>query len=84
MAKEDKPEGVNRREFLTTASVGVAAAALAKPAAAQDASSRMAAATPPSAAMEAMENDPPAGYSAEQAGEYFVKHPGSDFMVDVH
>jgi thiamine pyrophosphate-dependent acetolactate synthase large subunit-like protein len=83
MAKEDKPEGVNRREFLTTASVGVAAAALAKPAAAQDANSRMAAATPPSAAMEAMENDPPAGYSAEQAGEYFVKHPGSDFMVDV-
>ncbi|MGI9260237.1 MAG: thiamine pyrophosphate-binding protein, partial [Gammaproteobacteria bacterium] len=83
MAQEDKPEGVNRREFLTSASAGVAAAALAKPATAQEAGPQYAAATPPSAAMDAMENDPPDGYSAEEAGEYFVKHPGSDFMVDV-
>ena len=30
-----------------------------------------------------MEYDVPEGYSAEEAREYFVRHPGSDFMVDV-
>lgn len=87
MTSKQKSEGVNRREFLSTATVGVAAAALSKPALAQQAGeetdAQMAAVAPPSAAAEAMENDPPAGYSAQEAGEYFVKHPGSDFMVDV-
>ena len=90
VTSKDKSEGVNRREFLssaTAATAGVAAAALTKPAAAQQAGeetgAQMAAVVPPSAAAEAMENDPPAGYSAEEAREYFVKHPGSDFMIDV-
>jgi thiamine pyrophosphate-dependent acetolactate synthase large subunit-like protein len=87
MKDEDKPEGVNRREFLSTATAGVAAAALTKPAAAQEAGAetgeQMAAVTPPSAAVEAMESGAPEGYGADEAMEYFVKHPGSDFMVDV-
>jgi len=90
VTSKDKSEGVNRREFLTSATAataGVAAAALTKPVAAQQAGAetgaQMAAVAPPSAAAEAMENDPPAGYSEQEAGEYFVKHPGSDFMVDV-
>ena len=87
MTTKDTREGVNRREFLTSASAGVAAAALTKPAAAQQgnetAGSQFAAVSPPSAAIDAMENDPPAGYSAEEAREYFVRYPGSDFMVDV-
>jgi thiamine pyrophosphate-dependent acetolactate synthase large subunit-like protein len=87
MTSKDKSEGVNRREFLSSATAGVAAAALAKPAAAQEASEQagpqFAAVTPPSAAAEAMEYDVPAGYSAAEAREYFVRHPGSDFMIDV-
>lgn len=43
----------------------------------------IAAATPPSAAAEAMEYDVPDGYTAQEAREYFVRNPGSDFMVDV-
>ena len=87
MTAKDKSEGVNRREFLSSATAGVAAAALAKSAAAQEGSppaeAQFAAVTPPSAAAEAMEYDVPAGYSAAEASEYFVRHPGSDFMVDV-
>ena len=30
-----------------------------------------------------MESDVPAGYSAEEARAYFVRNPGSDFMVDM-
>ena len=30
-----------------------------------------------------MEYDEPEGYSAEQIDDYFVRRPGSDFMVDV-
>jgi acetolactate synthase I/II/III large subunit len=87
MKDDDKPEGVNRRDFLSTATVGVAAAAMTNPASAQDGSGaageQMAAASPPSAAMDAMEYDVPDGYGAEEATDYFVRHPGSDFMVDV-
>lgn len=87
MTTKNKSAGVNRRQFLSGATAGVAAAALTKPAAAQQGSSQagaqLAAVTPPSAAAEAMEYDVPEGYSAEEAREYFVRHPGSDFMVDV-
>ena len=87
MTTKDKSEGVNRREFLSSATAGVAAAALTKPAAAQQGSeqagAQFAAITPPSAAAEAMEYDTPAGYSEAEASEYFVRRPGSDFMIDV-
>ena len=85
--QKDSPR-VNRREFLSTATVaGVAAASVGagdRAAAQQLASNEVSeGALPPSAAQEAMENDIPAGYSAEEAREYFVRNPGSDFMVDV-
>ena len=87
MKDEDKSEGVNRRQFLSTATAGVAAAALTKPATAQEESAaneqQMAAVSPPTAAVEEMESGTPDGYGAEEAMEYFVSHPGSDFMVDV-
>ncbi len=86
--EDRKGGGVNRREFLSSATAaGLAAASLGatdKAAAQQEADEQLVAAvTPPSAAQEAMEYDVPAGYSAEEARDYFVKHPGSDFMVDV-
>lgn len=84
MAKiNDKEKGVNRRDFLAGATAaGVAATAL-KTGETSAQESQLAAVTPPNAHQAAMEGDLPAGYSEEQAGEYFVKHPGSDFMVDV-
>ena len=73
MTTKDKSPGVNRREFLSSATAGVAAAALTKPAAAQqggeEAGAQFAAITPPSAAAEAMEFDVPGGYSAVEARE---------------
>ena len=86
-AKTDSA-GVNRREFLSTATAaGLAAASLgsADKARAQQLASNEppAGAMPPTAAQEAMENEVPEGYSAEEAREYFVRNPGSDFMVDV-
>ena len=50
---------------------------------AQESGEALAAAAPPNADAMAMEGDIPAGYSSAEAGEYFVKRPGSDFMVDV-
>jgi acetolactate synthase-1/2/3 large subunit len=79
---DDKPENVQRRNFLSTATTGVAAAALTTPASAAT-GAQTAALTPPNAAAEAMEYEVPEGYGAEAAAEYFVHHPGSDFMVDV-
>ncbi len=77
-------EKLNRREFLASAgAVGVAAVSLttSDEAAAQESTAEQAAA--PTEAELAMEFDAPAGYSAEQIDAYFVKNPGSDFMVDV-
>ena len=79
---------VNRREFLSTATAaGLAAASLGAPERARGQETPghppPAGVTPPTAAQEAMEYEVPAGYSAEEAREYFVKNPGSDFMVDV-
>ena len=86
--KEDgKGPSVNRREFLSSATAaGLAAASLgaSEKALTQEADeTRVAAVAPPSAAQEAMEYEVPTGYSAEEAQEYFVKNPGSDFMVDI-
>jgi benzoylformate decarboxylase/acetolactate synthase-1/2/3 large subunit len=88
MSAKDKNEGVNRREFLAGAtSAGLAAASLGQSrtalAAGQDSSDPLVAAAPPHAGAMAMEGEIPVGYSAEEAREYFVRHPGSDFMVDV-
>ena len=82
MKTDKKNEGLNRRDFLSSATaVGVAAASLGKTAsAADDVAPR------PSAPTEAeltMEFDEPAAYSATEIDGYFVKRPGSDFMVDV-
>ena len=85
MKSNDKGDRVNRREFLSSAAAaGVAAASLtnAQSAAAQQ-TGQSSAATPPTEAQLAMEYDDPSGYSAEEIDEYFVKYPGSDFMVDV-
>ena len=80
--------GVNRREFLSSATVaGLAASSLGAADKAQGqqvaGNDSPAGALPPTVAQEAMEHEVPEGYSAEQAGEYFVSNPGSDFMVDV-
>ncbi len=79
--------GVNRREFLSTATVaGLAAASAATPG--KTAAQQVAGngpppgALPPTAAQEAMESEVPPAYSAAEAREYFVTNPGSDFMVD--
>lgn len=84
MKPSDKGEGLNRREFLSSATaVGVAAVSLTNsaPASAKDAGEPATAV--PTESQLAMEYDEPEGYSAEEIGDYFVKHPGSDFMVDV-
>jgi len=84
MKPSDKGEGLNRREFLSSATAaGVAAVSLTKggQASAEEAVEPMAAV--PTAAQLAMEYEDPAGYSAEEFGDYFVKRAGSDFMVDV-
>ena len=85
---QEESESVNRREFLSSATAaGLAAASVGatdKAAAQQVASSESApGALPPTAVQEAMESEIPTGYSAEEAREYFVRNPGSDFMVDV-
>ena len=85
--QDGKASGVNRREFLSSATAaGVAAASLGaseKGLAQEAAQTRIAAVAPPSASQQAMEDDVPAGYSADEAREYFVSNPGSDFMVDM-
>ena len=85
--EDEKGNGVNRREFLSSAgAAGLAAASLGaseKAVSQEFAQTRVAAVTPPSARQQSMEEDVPAGYSAEEAQEYFVKNPGSDFMVDI-
>ena len=89
VAEKDKSEdkGINRRQFLSSATAaGVAAASVTAPNKAvtqESAQTSPAAVTPPSAHQEAMEYDIPVGYSAEEAKDYFVGNPGSDFMVDV-
>ena len=85
--KKNEGKGVNRRQFLSSATAaGVVAASVSAPNKAitqESTETSHAAITPPSAQQEAMEYDVPVGYSAEEAEQYFVKNPGSDFMVDV-
>ncbi len=85
--KEDAGDGVSRRDFLSSATAaGLAAASLGtseKALTQEFAQTRVAALAPPSAMQQSMEDDTPAGYSSEEAQEYFVKNPGSDFMVDI-
>ena len=84
----EEPAHVNRRDFLSSAmAAGLAATGAGAPGkasarqAADDAQAR--GALPPTAAQEARESEIPHGYSADQAREYFVRDPGSDFMLDV-
>jgi acetolactate synthase-1/2/3 large subunit len=75
---------INRRDFLAAASAaGVACGTLSDTAKAQTQASAKPAAGPPDEAQLAMEEGVPAGYTAEEAARYFVRQPGSDFMVDV-
>lgn len=87
MGQDDKKPSLSRRKFLSsTAAAGVAAATLGgtEPAVADNPPPATArSATPPSVQQLAMEHDNPATYDATEIGEYFVEHPGSDFMVDV-
>jgi len=80
--KNKKNKGLNRRDFLTSATVaGVAAASLGKSAKADDEVAEKLPA--PADAELAMEFDDPGTYSAQELDAYFVSNPGSDFMVDV-
>ena len=84
MKEDDKTEGLSRRGFLAGATAaGIAAVPLTKtsPVSAQE--TQNSSAPLPNAAEAAMEHETPAGYSEVQAANYFVNHPGSDFMVDV-
>jgi len=86
MSSDSKSDKVNRREFLAGATTaGLAAAGLGKPgdATAQATGEALMAASPPDARALALEGEFPDGYSAEEAPEYFIRRPGSDFMVDV-
>ena len=84
MANDDKKEGLNRRGFLAGATAaGLAAVPLSKTSRVEAQDSDGASAPLPNAMDAAMEHDIPEGYSDEQAANYFVHHPGSDYMVDV-
>jgi len=88
MSSKRKSDGLNRREFLAGATgAGIAATSLGASkdvlAAGQDAGEAAIAAAPPHAGLMAMEGEIPDGYSAVEASEYFVRRPGSDFMVDM-
>lgn len=87
-SEREETARVNRREFLSSATAaglvaaGVGAAGGASAQQVPD-NTQPPGAMQPTAAQEAMESEIPAGYSAEQAREYFVSNPGSDFMLDV-
>ena len=84
MTKEDKTGPLNRREFLTSATaVGVAATALSGSDSAHGADTTAPKPAPPSESELAAEFDDLDIYSSTEVDNYFVEHPGSDFMVDV-
>lgn len=85
MHEDDRKDGINRRGFLAGATAAVAAVPLAggSDAEAQETGAAGSPAPLPNAAQAAMEHETPDGYSDVQAANYFVEHPGSDFMVDV-
>jgi len=88
MSSKRKSDGLNRREFLAGAtSAGIAATALSGSQSAlaegQEAGEALVAAAPPPTSALAMEGELAPGYSTSEASEYFVRRPGSDFMVDV-
>ena len=84
MPKNDSPaDNLSRREFLSgAAAAGVAGSVQPAQATAPTAATTVAARAP-DAAQIAAELDVPEGYTAAEAAQYFVSHPGSDFMVDV-
>ncbi len=84
MANDDKSDGLNRRGFLAGATAaGLAAVPLSKTTNVDAQESNRASAPLPNSMDAAMEHEIPGGYTGEQAKNYFVHHPGSDFMVDV-
>ncbi len=78
---------ISRRDFLAVATAaGIAAAPLSargQSVAEKESPSIQSKAAPPSVTQTRMEREAPVGYSEEQAKDYFINHPGSDFMVDV-
>ena len=84
MEKDDRTEGLNRRGFLAGATVaGLAHVPLSKTSRVEAQESRGLMGALPNSLDAAMEHDTPEGYTEAQAANYFVDHPGSDFMADV-
>jgi hypothetical protein len=82
---DDNSTRLSRRRFLGQAAAAAGVAGTATDTAAATPSDKPAklAALPPDASSIAAEMDVPAGYTADEAAQYFVENPGSDFMVDV-
>lgn len=83
MKKDPAGDGLNRREFLTAATAaGVAASGLSGEAAAQ-VTAKTQQPSPPSETALTREEGLAPEYTADDLARYFVRNPGSDFMVDV-
>ncbi len=74
-------ENLSRRHFISGAAAAGVAGSISSASATTETTT--APARVPDAAQIAAELDVPEGYTAEEAAEYFVSRPGSDFMVDV-
>ena len=84
MKNGEQKEGLNRRRFLAGATVaGLAHVPLSKTSRVEAQETRGPMGALPNSLDAAMEHDTPEGYTEGQAANYFVDHPGSDFMVDV-
>jgi acetolactate synthase I/II/III large subunit len=84
MKKDEPTEGLNRRGFLAGATAaGLAAVPLSKTSNVEAQETRELMGALPNSLDAAMEHDTPEGYTDVQTANYFVDHPGSDFMVDV-
>jgi acetolactate synthase-1/2/3 large subunit len=81
-SKPARSAGVNRREFLAGASIaGVGVATV--PGATAQVTQPATGAPPPTEAQLAREQGPLEAYTPEEEVRYFVKHAGSDVMVDL-
>jgi thiamine pyrophosphate-dependent acetolactate synthase large subunit-like protein len=80
---DDDEQNSARRDFLKGVAAAGAVAGIGAAARAQPESPPPASAGTPSSAVQAMERSPPAGYGEAEAARLFVRHAGSDVMVDV-